>query len=595
MYYVSCDGFPLLDWRDKELILENPKVNLQVNTVCEGSFTIYKNHPNYDKLHKLKSVFEVSDETGVIFRGRATGDTIDFNHGKAVDLEGAMAYFNDTIVRPFMFPEDFLTNSGYVTASKSGNVVAFFLGWLIEQHNSKVQDFQRFKLGNVTVADPNNYIIRSNSDYSSTWETLKSKLFDSALGGYLCIRYEEDGNYIDYLSEFEETNTQEIVFGENMLDLTNETTASGTYSALIPIGADGLTVSKLSDVDITDDIVKSGDTIYSRSAVEAYGWVCAPTSETKWDDVTDAKNLLTKGVEWLTGSGLKMANTIEATAVDLHFTDAQIRSLRIYKNVKVYSEPHDLSDIYPLSKLEIDLLNPQNTKIMVGKTTVTLTDKTSSSINKVVQTVFDSLELEDLDHEDIFNLLTKNGELQGLFRGEDGDIYFNASYIKTGTMLANLIKAGILQSKDGETFRLDLDKGTFKMRGSGRFQSTDGQTFIEIEGDEIVLYAWDEATDTYLDKIHIGFIHGASPDGTSETDYPYMVFGKDTSDSVGLIKKFWNGFWLGNSVPMNDTGNFEGKEGAAGFFVDTQKRKAYVVAGTDMQNVYTGEAIARFK
>ena len=37
---------------------------------------------------------------------------------------------------------------------------------------------------------------------------------------------------------------------------------------------------------------------------------------------------------------------------------------------------------------------------------------------------------EGLDHDAVFNLLTNNGELQGLFRGDDGELYINAEYIK---------------------------------------------------------------------------------------------------------------------------------------------------------------------
>ena len=185
MYQITCDGLPLLDWRDNDLVLVNPKVKLEVNTVGEGSFTIYKNHPHYGKLKKLKSVFEVTDDYGVIFRGRATGDTTDFDHGMMVDLEGAMAYFNDSVVRAFSFPFDFQEDADYITASESGNVIEYFLGWLIDNHNSQVQDFQKMKLGNVTVKDSNNYLSRSTSEYASTWEVLKAKLFGSTLGGYL--------------------------------------------------------------------------------------------------------------------------------------------------------------------------------------------------------------------------------------------------------------------------------------------------------------------------------------------------------------------------------------------------------------------------
>ena len=388
-YSIKCDGYPLLDVRDEELILLNPQFTLEVNTVGGGSFTIYNNHPYYDKLLKKKSIIELSDEFGVIFRGRTTNDTVDFDNGKAVDLEGAMAFFNDSIIRPFAFPDDFLTDAAYIAAAENGNVIEFFIAWLIDQHNAQVQPFQRLKLGNVTVTDPNNYLSRSSTGYARTWETLKNKLFESSLGGKLCIRYEDDGNYIDYLAKFELDNTQDIVFGENMLDLSNTSDATATYSAIIPLGAeiesdaeteDGtkvkytVNIKDLPDGNVTDDIVKQGDTLYSKSAVEAFGWVYAPTSETTWGDVTEARNLQTKGAEWLSGKGVKLSNTIEVVAVDLHFTDKEIRSFRIYRNIRVHSTPHGLSDVYELTKLDLDIMNPQNTKIAAGETTLTLID-----------------------------------------------------------------------------------------------------------------------------------------------------------------------------------------------------------------------------
>ncbi len=403
-YQVKCDGFPILDVRDDALILGSPKINLEVNTVGEGSFTIYRNHPYYSKLKKLKSVFEVSDDIGVIFRGRMTNNSYDFHNSKFVDLEGVMSYFNDSKVRPYSFPEDWLKNADYITAAESGNVIEFFLNWLIDQHNSQVEEFQRFKLGKVTVTDPNNYLSRADSNYPSTWEVLKSKLFGSALGGYLCIRYEADGNYIDYLSEFELTNTQEIEFGKNLLDLNTDSDATETYSAVIPIGATietettdeaGNTVTNKSTVkiytipdgDITDDIVKEGDMIYSKSAVAEYGLIIAPVKKTTWEDVTDANNLLTKSVNFLVTDGMMFSDTVEAAAVDLHFTDAQIQSFRIYRNVIVRSSPHGHSGIYLLPKLGLDLLNPQNTKITVGVTKRTLTDINGEKESDTIQRI----------------------------------------------------------------------------------------------------------------------------------------------------------------------------------------------------------------
>lgn len=389
MYQILCDGHVLDDPRDDELTVSNPKCKLGTNTVGEASFSIAAEHPYYGHLEKMRSVFEIKQDEHTIFRGRMTDDTKDFNNTKVVDLEGVMAYFNDSIIRPFIFPDDF------PDAATSGNVVEFFLNWLISQHNSQVQPFQQFKLGNVTVADSNNNITRSSEDYATTWETLKTKLFESSLGGYLCIRYEDDGNYIDYLEDFILTNNQKIRFGENLLDISNESDASSTYSAVIPLGkrkneidtnskdSSRITIEGLADGDVTDDIVKYGDTLYSKSAVEKYGFICAPPSESTWEDVGDAENLKTKGVDFLENKAVMLSNTITIKAVDLHFSDEEIEGFRIYSYIDVESKPHQHEDRYRLSELDIEIHNPQNTVITLGDTTLTLTDANASTKKEV--------------------------------------------------------------------------------------------------------------------------------------------------------------------------------------------------------------------
>jgi len=278
-------------------------------------------------------------------------------------------------------------------------VIEYFLKWLIDQHNSQVQEFQRFKLGKVTVTDVNNYLSRSSTDYSKTWEVLKSKLFDSSLAGYLCIRYEEDGNYIDYLKDFEQTNTQRVEFGENLLNISSESDASARYSAIIPQGKKHkeieensdddtrLTIAGLPDGDITEDIVKSGDTLCSKSAVDDFGWIYAPPSETVWDDVTVAENLQEKGVEYLSNTATKLKNTIEIQALDLHYTNSDIEAFRICRYITAISKAHNLEGNYRLTALDIDILNPQNTKITLGDTKLSMTDINSAIKQNVADTV----------------------------------------------------------------------------------------------------------------------------------------------------------------------------------------------------------------
>lgn len=395
MYIIKCDNNTIYDVRDDSLKLIDPKVNLEVNTIGCAGFKIYFEHPYYDTFLMRRSIFEISDEIGVIFRGVMTEHSKDINKGKSIDIEGVMGFFNGSIVRPFAFPGDFLDNSSYISST---NKIRFFLNWLISNHNSQVPSWQQFHIGTVTVTDPNNYITRSSKDYKTTWEVLKSALFDSSLGGYLCIRYEADGNYIDYLSEFTLTNTQEITYGQNLVDMLQRVNATSVFSAILPLGAqlkdetaaepsesdeestdagseeeseERLTIAGLSDF-VQGDIHKVGDTLYSQSAVNAYGWIYAPMEEATWDDVTDEHNLLTKATTKLT-SGAAAEDTREFKAVDLHFSDSEIRSFRIYRNQIVNCL--DDSATMPLTKLDIDIANPQNTLLSVGDTRYSLIEQ----------------------------------------------------------------------------------------------------------------------------------------------------------------------------------------------------------------------------
>jgi hypothetical protein len=74
---------------------------------------------------------------------------------------------------------------------------------------------------------------------------------------------------------------------------------------------------------------------------------------------------------------------------------------------------------------------------------------------------------EGLNQEEIFKRLTNNGMWEGLYEGVDGNVYINASYIKSGEFVADLIKAGVLQSVDKQTFLLDLDNGILSLFANG--------------------------------------------------------------------------------------------------------------------------------
>ena len=371
MYQLKYKDYILYDPRlvENNLIIRDPSVKLAVGKAGSMDFVVNADHPYLSNLRRMSGLVELLDGASPIYRGRITRDTKDFYGAHKIETEGIMAALNDSLIPPFNFPEDFENDAEYIAASESGNVVDFFFRWILAQHNAKVSEEQQIKPGNVTVTDPNNYITRSSESYETAMATILDKLSESSIGGYLLIRYEADGNYLDYYAELPLTNVQKVEFSENLIDLSSETDGTKIYTAILPEGKDGLDLSILSDGDLTGDLVKSGLTIYSKSGVAAYGRI---TRYIKWDDVTVASNLQSKAKAALADNGLSMPETITCKAVDLGWQDT-VQHFRVGRMTILASTPHGYNAEYPLMELAPDILNPGNTQITMGATQRTYT------------------------------------------------------------------------------------------------------------------------------------------------------------------------------------------------------------------------------
>lgn len=380
MYQLKYKNYILYDPRlaDEKLIVRDPSVKLAVSKAGEMSFTVDAEHPYLSNLRRMSGLVELLDGTFPIYRGRITSDIKDFYRAHKIETEGIMAVLNDSIIPPFNFPEDFTEDASYKAAAASGNVVEFFFRWILSQHNAQVTAEQQIKPGVVTVSDPNNYIARSSEEYATAMTTISDKLFKSSLGGNLLIRYENDGNYLDYYAALPLTNTQTMKFAENLLDLSSETDGADIYTAILPEGKDGLTIVNLPDGDLTDDLVKSGKIIYSKSGVATYGRI---TRHIKWGDVTVDTNLRTKAKAALADNGLSMPETITCKAVDLGWQEG-IQHFRVGRMTALVSTPHGYSASYPLMELAPDILDPGNTQITLGATRRTFTGSQIDAVRK---------------------------------------------------------------------------------------------------------------------------------------------------------------------------------------------------------------------
>lgn len=97
----------------------------------------------------------------------------------------------------------------------------------------------------------------------------------------------------------------------------------------------------------------------------------------------------------------------------------------------------------------------------------------------------------DLTQEQIFNILTNNGQTQGIYL-QDGKVYINGSYIKAGTITASMLKITDLYAIGAKlggwtvnSTYLQSSKGEIKLYASGKIQI--GHATLTSESNALVI------------------------------------------------------------------------------------------------------------
>lgn len=372
MYRVLCDGKVLHDVRDEDYMLMEPKISLELNKTGNFDFSILPRHPNTDVINKLKSKIEVYEDSELLFSGRSLTDEIDFQRTGQVSCEGELAFLLDSVQRAHTY------GSESSEVHKADNNIDIFKA-LIAEHNSQMGAEKQFTIGTIDIDSVP--ITKLSTNYETTWDFINTN-FIGKYPGYLRVRHENGIRYLDYVKQYGKVSNQVIRFGENLLDLKKYTKAENIKTAIIPVGGNG----------VTNIASANGgkDYIYNQEAVDLYGWIY---EKVDFPDAVDPKDLLAKGQEYLK-TCVNLAITIELTAVDLHMIDVDINAIRLGDMVPCVSQQHgllstmgDVSTYYLVSKYEIDLENPANNKIVLGRTISSLTDKVAgtSNLTNIVQ------------------------------------------------------------------------------------------------------------------------------------------------------------------------------------------------------------------
>lgn len=448
IYKIKLDGKVLYYPGDRQAAVINPELDLQTGYAGELTLKVPPLNPLYGKIHNRKSMVSVYRGNTEIFYGEVRTREKDRFKNQPVKATGALSFLADSILPQQEWhdisPRDLLD------------------AWL-QLHNNQVEDRKKIYTGVVTIHDSNDSLYRI-TDRENTLEAIRDKLVDR-LGGYLRLRHENDKLYLDWLTiqEYGKYCEQPIQFGENLMDYSETMTADDVFTALIPLGAaiEQETDENASEferleknVDITS--VNDGkDYIYSKEAVENFGWVWRTE---KWDDVSVPANLLKKATEFLTSKQYESL-VISLTAVDLSLFGQDYDSFDIGDRVLCNAIPYGMKKVLPVMEMKIPLQQPDQAQLTLGENLQqSFTDQTSGTFTQIRQETTDAGRVQTEWMKSAIDNLTK--QMTGAKGGykltefdENGlwlrDLYMDAPDKNQATNILQINKNGIGGSHNG--------------------------------------------------------------------------------------------------------------------------------------------------
>lgn len=375
--------------QDETEKLKSGNVVKGINSIDSFSFSLLPSNAGYNRIYDyvtLVSVFN-TNKNRYEFQGRVL-----YSYD-AMDEDGSIS--KEVTCESFL---GFLCDSKQNYVEEQNWTVEGLLQHVLDVHNSQVEDYKHFAIGNITVEDENdNLYVGIQKD--TTWDTIKKKLIDK-LGGEIQFRVVDGKIYLDYLKELGYHSTTEIALSKNMKSIQKEDDPTAYITRLRPWGnklkkeittvdANGNETTQFVETEERLDItsVNNGlNYIDDEEAIAVYG---IHVGDVEWDDVTVASNLLTKGKEWLAENN-KVKIKYSVTALDLSLLELDIDDFNVCNYHPLKNKLLGIDDTARIIKKKIDVCEEVKSTIEFGdsfKTNSDLQIEQKNNIDSAVNTV----------------------------------------------------------------------------------------------------------------------------------------------------------------------------------------------------------------
>ena len=275
----TANGLLIYDSEDREadfgtynMIVTGATLKKELNKASALSLTIVRNGnmPKFEPYYSYAQVVVKEDDNTMkrIFFGRLVSLSEDMEGQISMECDGWLSFLQDTIVFPWELPIYSTTDKEYTLDfsqdDKSQNyqkmTIKEYMDMIAVEHNEQIGStsdprYLTRVVASDTQSNTDQIFVRDN--YATPLSILEDVLVDY-YGGYLIAGLEEystfdeskfvsdelydDDRYIEYhkKAEYISGQTQDIVYGVNLLDFSADTEPEDYFTRLFPTGEDDI-------------------------------------------------------------------------------------------------------------------------------------------------------------------------------------------------------------------------------------------------------------------------------------------------------------------------------------------------------------------
>lgn len=328
-------------------------------------FELMYDHPLYNRIEPITGLIKIVNK-----------------YDKEVEFYGRVLKPDAGMDSTGLFAKTFVCESvlGYLQDSTQNfqrvhnNGVEDYLRRIVDVHNGQVEPHKQFKIGRVTVPNQSDVPYRYIG-YDTTFETIKTYLV-GRMGGYIQLRLEDDGMYLDYLTDVGQDMSSPIQLGTNIETARRELNLSNLITRLVPLGAD-------LDKDTRDEetgqyVVRERVTINSVNGGKSYiedaelvrqfGIIQRPMG---WTEIKDARILLERGKQYMANQKIAIS-AWSVSVVELYLIDHSFEKFKIGNTHPIDNPPLSGVERLQIIKKVIDVTQPESVDLTVGADSMTL-------------------------------------------------------------------------------------------------------------------------------------------------------------------------------------------------------------------------------